>query len=257
VARGGARAPRLKSAVVIGTEHVAFSAIWTARHAGLRVRAMIGAEDRIMSFAPLGALARAVGIEIITPAHLREIVTGNGAPSAVILDTPQGIRQLPTDVVIFTGNWIPEVAALAGGPITLDPRSGGPEIDQAMRTSAPGIFAAGNVLHGVESSGWCANEGRHAGLMIARYLRGEIGGTQAGHRLDLSGDIAFLVPQRWGGTAEAAPVSLRVAGDVHNRRLALTSGAGRVWVGKQRSFLRRRRIAVPAINAATGVAIID
>ena len=47
-----------------------------------------------------------------------------------------------------------------------------------MRTSAAGIFAAGNMLHGVESSGWCANEGRHAGLMVARYLRGELTGAR-------------------------------------------------------------------------------
>jgi thioredoxin reductase len=257
VARRIALPKHLKSAVIIGTEHVAFSAIWTARHAGLRIRAMVGAEDRIMSFAPLGTLARAAGTDIFTRTHLREIVIENGAPSAVILQAPQEIRRLPTDAVLFTGNWIPEVAALTGGPVMLDPRTGGPEIDQAMRTSAPGTFAAGNMLHGVESSGWCANEGRHAGLMAARYLRGEIAGTQGGHRLELSAEIAFLVPQRWDSTAEAAPVSLRVARDMHNRRLALTAGADQLWTGGRRNFLRKRRIVLAAAMGATGVTIID
>lgn len=255
VARGVKLPQHLRSAVVIGTEHVAFSAIWTARHAGLRVRAMVGAEDRIMSFAPLGLLARATGIDVTTGTELREIVTEDGVPTAVILQTPKGARRLPTDAVIFSGNWIPEAAALAGGPVAIDPRTGGPEIDQAMRTSAPGIFAAGNMLHGVESSGWCANEGRHAGLMAARYLRGEIAATQSGHRMELSAGVDFLVPQRWGGT-EAAPVSLRVAQDMRGRRLALTAGANQAWTGDRRNLLRKRRIAVPAINAATGVAIV-
>lgn len=257
VARGVALPTRMKSAIIIGTEHVAFSAIWTARHARLRVCAMVGEEDRVLSFGPLGGLARAAGIDILTRTHLREIVTENGAPSAVILQTPQGIRRLPADAVVFTGNWIPEAAALAGGPVMLDPRTGGPEIDQAMRTSASGIFAAGNMLHGVESSGWCANEGRHAGLMAGRYLRGEIAGTQVGHRLDLSADISFLVPQRWDGAADPSPVSLRVARDLRNRRLALTAGADQVWTGDRRNFLRRRRIALPAAVGATGLAIID
>ena len=257
VTRRVALPARLKSAIIIGTEHVAFSAIWTARHAGLRVRAMAGEEDRIMSFAPLGTLARAAGIDVITRARLCEIVTENGAPSAVILQTPQGIRRLPTDAILFTGNWIPEAAALTGGPVAIDSRTGGPEIDQAMRTSAPGIFAAGNMLHGVESSGWCANEGRHAGLMAALFLHGDIAGEQAGRRLDLSSDIAFLVPQRWYSAAEAAPVSLRVARDMQNRRLALTAGANQLWTGDRRSFLRKRRIALPTAMNATGLSIID
>jgi thioredoxin reductase len=251
VARGVALPARLKSAVIIGTEHVAFSAIWTARHAGLRVRAMVGEEDRIMSFAPLGLLARATGIDVLTRAHLREIVTENGAPSAIILQTPQGIRRLPTDAVVFTGNWIPEIAALAGGPVMLDPRTGGPEIDQAMRTSAAGIFAAGNMLHGVESSGWCANEGRHAGLMAACFLRGEIAGEQAGRRIDLSSDISFMVPQRWEGQFPSPPICLRVGRDLPQGRLALTVGPDQVWFGSRRKFLRKRRISLPAaINAA-------
>lgn len=247
VARGVKLPRRLKSAVIVGTEHVAFSAIWTARNAGLRVRAMIGEEDRIMSFAPLGALARIFGIDVVTRARLLEIVSDQNAPSAIVLETPQGSRRIPTDAVLFTGNWIPEVAALAEGPVVLDPHTRGPEIDQTMRTSVPGVFAAGNMLHGVESSGWCANEGRHAGLMAARFLRGEIDGVQAGGRIELSADIAFLVPQLWSGGPVVPPVSLRVGKDLRARRLALTVGTDQVWVGNSRKFLRKRRIAMPRL----------
>ena len=187
---------RLKSAVILGTEHVAFSAIWTARKAGLRVRALVG-DDRVMSFALSGHLARACGIEVLTNAQVLEVKTRDGAVASVDIGTARGSRRLVTDAVIFTGNWLPETGALWGGPISLDPKTGGPDIDQAMRTSAAGIFAAGNVLHGVESSGWCANEGRHAGMMVACFLGGEIGARQADRRIELAPDIAFLVPQRW------------------------------------------------------------
>jgi len=247
VARKVALPDRLKSVAVIGTEHVAFSTIWTARKAGLRIRAIIGDEGRIMSFAPLATLASACGIQVMTSTFVREIETQQGATTAIILQTPQGMQRLATDGLVFTGNWIPETAALGGGPVMLDPATGGPEIDQAMRTSALGIFAAGNVLHGVESSGWCANEGRHAGLMAARFLRGEIAGNQSDRRLDLSADIDFAVPQRWDGNAVAAgiPVNLRVNKDLRDRKLTLSVGPQLIWSGSRRSFMRKRRIALP------------
>ena len=234
---------RLKSVIVVGTEHVAFSAIWTARKAGLRVTAMIGAEDRIMSFAPFGALARLLGTQVLTHSRLREIETRDGAIAAILVETPQGAQRLTTDGVVFTANWIPETAALAGGPVALDPATRGPRIDQAMRTSCRGVFAAGNVLHGVESSGWCANEGRHAGAMVARYLRGEIGGDQAGAAIALSPDLDFVVPQLWNGV-DGLPFNLRMRSDVQGRRLALASNATILWSGERQRLLRRRRICV-------------
>jgi thioredoxin reductase len=267
VARNVALPSHVKSTIVVGTEHVSFSALWTARMAGLRVKAIIGAEDRIMSFAPLGVLARACGVAVMTASRPREIETSGGAVTAAIVETRDGTQRLPTDSVLFTANWIPETAALAGGPVALDPRTAGPQIDQAMRTSGAGIFAAGNVLHGVESSGWCANEGRHAGEMVVRYLRGEIGGARDGAMLELAEAIDFAVPQFWDcrlppldGT-HALPFNLRMKADVADRRLAMKVGETTIWSGPHRRLLRKRRIAFtlgveapPAASITLGLA---
>jgi thioredoxin reductase len=245
VARKVALPKHMKSVLVVGTEHVAFSAIWTARKAGLRVTTMIGQEDRIMSFAPLGTLARFFGTTTVTGSSIREIEAKGGAVVAAIVDMPQGARRLATDGIIFTANWIPETAALAGGPVVLDSRTAGPRIDQTMRTSSRGIFAAGNVLHGVESSGWCANEGRHAGEMAARFLRGEIGGACSGAILELAPEIDFVVPQMCSGEAtapSAIPFNVRMKSDVAGRRLALKAGDDTVCFGTRRRLLRKRRI---------------
>ncbi|HKP23794.1 MAG TPA: FAD-dependent oxidoreductase [Dongiaceae bacterium] len=241
VARKVPLPPRLKSLIVMGTEHVAFSAIWTARKADVRVIAMIGSEDRIMSFAPLGHLARLSGTAIMTDSHLREIEAKDDAIAAAIVETRRGTQRIAADGIVFTGNWIPETAALAGGPVALDPRTAGPRIDEAMRTSSRGIFAAGNLLHGVESSGWCANEGRHAGNMVARFLRGEIGGDQAGAGIELAAGLDFIVPQVWSG-ADGLPFNLRMRADVGGRTLALAVGETTVWTGERRRLLRKRRI---------------
>jgi thioredoxin reductase len=248
VARKVALPKHMRSIIVVGTEHVAFSAIWTARKAGLRVTTMIGAEDRIMSFAPLAALARLCGTKILTGSSIREINAKSGAVVAATVDTPQGPRRLATDGIVFTANWCPETAALAGGPVALDARTAGPCIDQAMRTSSRGIFAAGNVLHGVESSGWCATEGRHAGEMAARFLRGEIGGTQSGTLMELSPEIEFIVPQLWG--CEAIPAAadgrfnLRMKRDAIDRRLVLRLADAIAWSGPRQRLLRKRRIVL-------------
>lgn len=260
-ARRTALPERLKSLVVAGTEHVAFSAAWTARRAGLAVSAIVGAEERVLSFPPLARLARLCGIRVMTGAEIREIATERGMTRAVLVETRTGSLRLPCDGVVFTGQWIPESAILAGGPVALDRRTGGPEIDQAMRTSSPGIFAAGNVLHGVESSGWCAKEGRHAGEMAARYLRGALSATQGRSRFELSDEVAFTVPQLWDdgdaafGISSGLTPTLRMQRDLSSARLALAVAGKTVWSGSQQRLLRKRRIrldlnGIPPHNAA-------
>jgi pyruvate/2-oxoglutarate dehydrogenase complex dihydrolipoamide dehydrogenase (E3) component len=248
VARKVALPQHLKSIIVVGTEHVAFSAIWTARKAGLRVTAMIGSEDRILSFVPFGSLAHLLGTRVMTQSRLREIEARNGAVVAAMIDGPQGAQRIATDGIVFTANWIPETAALAGGPIALDPTTGGPPIDQAMRTNCRGVFAAGNVLHGVETSGWCAKEGRHAGEMVARFLSGEIDGVRSGTMLELSEEIDFAVPQFWDrGVAhlvgsQPLPFNLRMKKDVVGQRLALKINETIIRSSPQRRLLRKQRI---------------
>ena len=74
------------------------------------------------------------------------------------------------DTVIFTGDWIPENELARRGEVeTLNP-SRGPQVDSAFRTSQVGVFAAGNLLRGVETADWAALEGRGAARSIARWL---------------------------------------------------------------------------------------
>lgn len=46
----------------------------------------------------------------------------------------------------------------------------GPQVDSLFRTSQTGVFAAGNLLRGVETADWAAHEGRSAARSIARFL---------------------------------------------------------------------------------------
>ena len=155
---------------------------------------------------------------------------------------PTGRAASPTDGVVFTANWIPETAALAGGPVALDVGTADLRIDQAMRTSSRGVFAAGNVLHGVESSGWCANEGRHAGDMAARFMRSEIAGDQTGAIIELRRGSRLHRAGFWNGVGDL-PFNLRMKADIGGRKLALTVGETILWSSDRRRLLRRRRIS--------------
>jgi len=52
---------------------------------------------------------------------------------------------------------------------TLKP-SLGPQVDSLFRTSQVGVFAAGNLLRGVETADWAALEGCAAARSMARWL---------------------------------------------------------------------------------------
>jgi hypothetical protein len=81
-------------------------------------------------------------------------------------------RTVACDTVVFSADWVPdnELAVLAG--LELDPVTGTPVVDAALRTSKVGVFAAGNLLHGAEQADVAALGGRHVAAEAARYLDG-------------------------------------------------------------------------------------
>jgi hypothetical protein len=74
------------------------------------------------------------------------------------------------DTLVFTGDWIPENELARRGDVETGEPSLGPQVDSLFRTSQQGIFAAGNLLRGVETADWVALEGRSAARSMARYL---------------------------------------------------------------------------------------
>ena len=97
-----------------------------------------------------------------------------------------GVRRVvPCDVVVFTGDWIPdnELARLRG--VAMDSGHRGPVVDTSLRTSADGVFAAGNVLHPVDTADVAAIDGRFVATQVQRYLDGgsspgEVSGSRRG-----------------------------------------------------------------------------
>ncbi len=175
-----------KRAVIVGAELVSLSALLTLRHAGVECVAMITEEARHQIEFPYVAMKWLYAdlltrTPIITNARVTNIlgrkrVEGVEISVGQIANLPDGqfgkLSHIDCDTLIFTGNWIPEHELARLGGLTLSPVTRGPEVDAAFRTSAAGVFAAGNLLRGVETADRCSLEGRRAAQGIVEFLRG-------------------------------------------------------------------------------------
>ncbi|HLO14057.1 MAG TPA: FAD-dependent oxidoreductase [Anaerolineales bacterium] len=166
-----------KRAVIVGAEQVSLSVVLTLMHAGVRVSNMITELPRHQLYLPVflpakifyaDLLARA---SILTNTRVSNIFGHQRVEAIEITDLESGKTQLmECDTVVFSGDWIPENELARKADVKTSKPSLGPQVDSSFRTSQPGIFAAGNLLRGVETADWAALEGRSAARSIARFL---------------------------------------------------------------------------------------
>lgn len=160
-----------RRAVVVGTEHVAYSAALTLRHAGVEVRALLTGLPRQESYAAFRhALRLAYAIPVLT-GHTVTAIHGRDRVTGIAVRRPAGTESvIACDTVVFTGDWIPdhELARRAG--LTLDPGTRGPAVTAAMSTTHPGVFAAGNLVHPVETADNAALTARFAARAVLAHL---------------------------------------------------------------------------------------
>ena len=132
-------------ALVVGAEHVSFSAALTLAHAGADVVALVTGHERQQSYAAFrfGAAVR-WRVPVWTSSAVRRIAGRRRLEGVEVADVRTGAaRFVPCELVVFTGDWIPdhELARLAG--LAMDPGTRGPVVDTTLATSLAGVFAAG------------------------------------------------------------------------------------------------------------------
>jgi thioredoxin reductase len=234
--------------VVIGTELVAFSALLTARHAGIRPVAMIEPADRIIARRPGDLIARVLlGVPVRTRTRLVRIEGGDRV-SGVVVEYEGRQETIACDGVILTGCFTPETGALRGGHLDIDPMTSGPSIDCEWRCSDPAYFAAGNLLRPIEHSGVAASEGALAAQAILRALDGRLPATTSGIAVRAGQGLRYVYPQRLVPGRE----SVRLFGRVTNRfsgRLSVMAGE-HALIEKRVSVLPERRLTLDLPAAA-------
>jgi len=163
-------------AVIVGAELVSLSALLTLRHAGVSVAAMVTELPHHQIYFPyLPAKWWFADLiyrtPILTGARLSNIVGGRRVEGVEITRVNSGQKErLDCDTVVFTGDWIPEHDLARLGGLAMDDGTRGPQVDAGFHTSARGVFAAGNLLHGAETADTCALEGRRVAGHIRDFL---------------------------------------------------------------------------------------
>jgi thioredoxin reductase len=252
-------------AVVVGAEHVSFSAMVTLAHAGAQVAGLVTEYPRSQSFAAFSlaaslrwhvpvwtstAVTRVVGLDRLAGVDLARVgvaetgldldldlagaagaAGGAGAGPAgergggAAGERGGGARFVPCDLLVFTGDWIPdhELARRTGADI--DPGTRGPAVDTALETSLPMVFAAGNLVHAAETADVAAAGGRHAARQIAAAL-------MAGPALE-----GVAGPALEGALSTAPELAATLQGSLHGSpgpvagaRIPLIAGAPLTWV---------------------------
>ncbi len=163
-----------RRAVVVGAEHVSFSALLTLRHAGCRVAAMVTGERRHQSYAVLRLAATRGRVPVLTRTALTAIMGRRRVEAVELTSLDTGAtRRLDCDTVVFTGDWFPDHELARRGGLVIDAGTRAPRVDGGYRTSAPGVFAAGNLLHGAETAGVCARDGAWVASAMLDWLRAD------------------------------------------------------------------------------------
>ncbi len=185
------RSPGSK-AVVVGSELVSWSAVLTLREAGCETVEMITDRERSESYAAFHHVAkRVLSTPVSTLTRVRRIV-GRDRVEAVELEhlASGAVRTVPCDTIVFTGDWIPDNELARLGGIELAAGSLAPAVDTTLRTSRPGVFAIGNLVHPVDTADVCAQDGHHVAQGVRELLHG---------RQNESANIAITVdsPLRW------------------------------------------------------------
>jgi len=251
----GSGRPVGRRAVVVGTEHIAFSSVLTLRRSGLQIKAMIENDDSLQTYSVVGNSLSRYGRFPIYLGSSVDAILGEKRVEGVVL---RGIKDstrltILCDTVVITGKFQPYSGLLNGTGIEIDSATLGPAVNMEYETSVRNVFAAGNVLRGADMHGFCALEGKNAAKGILSRLERDM--TPRGDEIRISAEppIRYVVPQRLLLTrVKRDPFYWVKPGccfQMERTMLSPTveawSGTNRVWKRSYGKLIANQRVALP------------
>ena len=142
-------------AVIVGSEHVSYSAIMTLKHANVKTQAIVEEKSRTQSYQAV-ALATKLryGYKFFTDAKLVDI-TGKDRVTSVTIQKNGSTFSIDCDTLVFTGNWVPDNELARRGNIECDSITKSPLVNDNFETSRAGVHAIGNLLLPIKSADQC------------------------------------------------------------------------------------------------------
>ncbi|MGH2991069.1 MAG: NAD(P)/FAD-dependent oxidoreductase [Solirubrobacterales bacterium] len=239
-----------RRALVVGAEHVSFSALATLRRGGARALAMVTEHERHASLAAFRLGGAAVYRVPLWTGTRVAAIHGRARVERVDLESADGdaTRSVDCDTVVFTADWIPDHELAVAAGLGLDPGTRGPVVDAALRTSRPGWFAAGNVLHGAETADVAALEGRHAAAGVIAFLAGAVWPAARAPIL-CEPPLAWAAPNAIAAGELAPPrgrFSLRADRFLSRPRIEIAQSGRSLWRGTVRRLGPGRSSRLPS-----------
>jgi NADPH-dependent 2,4-dienoyl-CoA reductase/sulfur reductase-like enzyme len=241
--------PAGKRALIVGAEHVSFSAVMTLAHGGARAVALTTTLPRHQSLVAfrLGARLR-YGVPVWTRTRVSAIHGRARVEAVELTDLSTGdARVVDCDTVVFSDSWVPDSELAVMAQLELDPITGAPVVDAGLRSSRPGVFAAGNLLHGAEQADVAALSGRHAARAVAAYLA-DGAWPERRVRLLCETPLRWTAPSAVSG-ADPPPrhrFLLRSSEFLRGPRIELVQGERRLWSGRLARLVPGRSARLPA-----------
>jgi thioredoxin reductase len=112
-----------RRAVVVGAEHVAYSAVLTLRHAGVTTVAMVTDLPRHQTVRAFAVAVR-IGLQVpLRTSSRMGALHGHGRLEAVdVVNLETGsVDRIDADTVVFTGDWVPDHELARRMEVVTDP----------------------------------------------------------------------------------------------------------------------------------------
>jgi thioredoxin reductase len=145
-------------AVIIGSEHVSYSAIMTLKHAHVKTLAIVEEGQRTQSFQAVSIATKIrYGYKFFTNSKVVNI-SGNDRVASITIQRNDSVVTIDCDTLVFTGNWVPDNELARRGGIICHPETKSPVVNNNFETSRTGVYAIGNLLLPIKSADQCVVE---------------------------------------------------------------------------------------------------
>jgi NADPH-dependent 2,4-dienoyl-CoA reductase/sulfur reductase-like enzyme len=111
------------------------------------------------------------------------------------LPIPGTEEYVACDTLMLSVGLIPENELSRKANVKINPKTQGPEVDESLSTSIPGIFAAGNVLHVHDLVDFVSQEAALAGKFAVKYVSG-LSKDGSSVAVEPQNGVRYTVPSR-------------------------------------------------------------
>ena len=135
----------------------------------------------------------------------------------------------PCDTLLLSCGLIPENELTREAGAVINPVTNGPAVNDALETSIPGVFAAGNVLHVHDLVDYVSQEAAAAGRSAARYIQQGEQASETALPIRCYGGVRYTVPsaiQPQSLSSGDVTIRFRVDNVYQNKSIVLRAGNG-------------------------------